>query len=191
MRITVNLERITKISSLILCIIAIITLVIAVNNYLKFVQSVELTAKNIELTHKPVVFIKETISPQNEADRKNPFNHRFVLTNTGKLPARDVKITASILYMISSEISVQQTQDIQLLEQATLYPNSELLFWFKNIIIISESGAEIPNKVEATFTILYSGEGLKEEASETMKFIFSEETNDNWEYVGPNVDIFK
>ena len=185
-------KDIAPIATTILCLVAIITLVLAVKNYSKFVQNVELTArnveltaKNIELTHKPIVFIKGTTIPQQ--DTQNPMKHGFVITNTGKLPARDVRADCILNQVAGTNIGIDNTVSFPVLGKATIYPNNDLVFWIPEVIHWSQP----VTKAEAIFTIHYRSEAIEKEISETMKFIFSEETNYRWVYVGPEVDIFQ
>jgi hypothetical protein len=117
---------ISAIVTIMLCIAAIITLAFAIKNYSKFVENVkltaqntELTAKNIELTHKPVVFIKGTIVPQE--DSENPMKHYFIITNTGKLPARDVRAECILNQVAGTNIGIDNTTSFTVLGKATIY----------------------------------------------------------------------
>ncbi|MFC2033548.1 hypothetical protein ACFLUB_03410 [Chloroflexota bacterium] len=183
---------IAVIATCLLCIAGIITLFFVIKNYSKFVENValtaqntELTAKNIELTHKPIVFIKGTIVPQE--DSENPMKHYFVITNTGKLPARDVRAECILNQVAGTNIGIDNTTSFPVLGKATIYPNSDLVFQIPEMI----SWGQPITKSEAIFTIYYKSEAVDREISENMKFIFSKDTNHKWLYVGPEVDIFQ
>ncbi len=176
---------ISAIATSVLCLLTFGILIFAVLNYSKFVKNVELTAKNIELTHKPIVFIKGTIIPQGES--QNPMKHGFAITNTGKLPARNARIDCVLNQVAGTSIGIDNTISFPVLGKATIYPNNDLVFWIPETI----HWGQPVTKAEATFSIYYTSEAFEDEASETIKFVFSKETNYNWMYVGPEVDIFK
>ncbi len=124
---------ISAIAALSLCILTLFILIFAALNYSKFVNTVkltarntELTAKNIELTHKPIVFIKGTIIPQDESE--NPMKHSFVITNTGKLPARCVRTDCILNQVAGTNIGIDNTTSFPILGKATIYPNNDLVF---------------------------------------------------------------
>jgi len=188
----ISWNDISAIAVSVLCLLTIGILIFAALNYYRFVKNVELTAKNteltaknIELTHKPIIFIKGTIIPQREI--KNPMKHSFAITNTGKLPARDVRADCILNQVAGTSIGIDNTTSFPILGKATIYPNNDLVFWIPEAI---DWGQPV-TKAEAIFTIYYTSEAFEGEASETMKFIFSIETNYRWVYVGPEVDIFK
>jgi len=178
-------QDIAAITTIVLCIAAIITLILAIKNYSKFVKNVKLTAKNIELTHKPIMFIKGTIIPQENSE--NPMKHYFIITNTGKLPARDVRAECILNQVAGTNIGIDNTTSFLVLGKATIYPNSDLVFQIPEMI----NWGQPVTKAEAIFKIYYKSEAVDGEISETMKFIFSIETNYRWLYVGPEVDIFQ
>ena len=57
-----KLSTISQISIIVASIATIVLAIYAFFNYSKFIDSLELSAKNIELTHKPIVFIKYSIT---------------------------------------------------------------------------------------------------------------------------------
>jgi hypothetical protein len=150
-------------------------------------ESIDLQRKDFILTHKPIVFIKSAFAPKIPEEKNDPFKHAFVLTNTGKLPAREVRITVVINQVVGTNIAIDNTQNIPVLENASIYPSSDLAFWITKAINLGG----LPSKAEAIFTITYKGEGIEQVMRENMKFIFSKDTTYTWVYVGPNVDIFR
>jgi len=121
-------------------------------------ESIELQRKDFILTHKPIVFIKSAFTPQIPEERNDPFKHAFGLTNTGKLPARKVRITVVMNQVVGTNIAIDNTWNIPVLENASIYPNSDLVFWIPKTINLGG----IPSKAEAIFTITYKGEGIEQ-----------------------------
>jgi hypothetical protein len=195
-----TLSDLSDCSTIAMAIFTLALIVLATVNYREFVNNVDLVARSVNqqsesielqrkdflLTHKPIVFVKNAYIPIQPEERKDPFRHSFVLTNVGKLPARDVKILVVMNQVVGTNIAIDNTQNIPILENATIYPSSDLMFWIPQVISLGGT----PSKAEAIFTILYKCEGIEQIIQENMKFIFSEGTNHNWVYVGPNVDIF-
>jgi hypothetical protein len=183
---------ISSIMTIILCLVAIGTLCYAAKNYETLVKNTELTAKNteltarnIELTHKPIVYIKGTLAPQD--DTENPMKYGFIITNTGQLPAREVRVTCILNQVAGTNIGIDNAVSFPVLGKATIYPNNDLVFWIPEAI----KWGQLVTKADATFSVYYSSEATSSETSETMKFVFSKETSYKWMYVGQEVDIFK
>ena len=162
----------------VLCLFTLFILIIAALNYSKFV-------KDMELRHKPIVFIKGAIIPEGQGN--DPFEHIFIITNTGELPAKDVSINCIVRQKGEAQIKIQSTEKLEVLEGACIYPDNDLTFWLPHELSL----AEIPKEAEVLFIINYKSEASKVEISETMKFVFSEKTDCRWCYVGPEVDVFK
>ena len=198
------METVMTWSTFALAVLTFAILLIAIINYHKFVQNVDLIrqsiekqitalqlqsdsvalqAKNIHLTHKPVVFVK--IPPTRSDANSNPLKDTFLLTNTGKLPAKNVAVSAIINKVVGKMIAIDNSQDIPILEQITLYPGVDLTFWIPEKIRIGDD----VSKAEITFRIKYEGQGIEGEMTEEMKFIYTKDIT-KWLYVGPKCDIF-
>ena len=197
-----------KVSTIALAILTFIILIVAITNYKKFVENVnlfsegvklqaaslsnqskiiDLQAKNLWLTHKPVVFIEDTIPPQHEVDKMDPLKHRFIVTNSGKLPARNVNITVSYNFLDEKNNKmIDSTITGLAIDDATVFPNTKLSFWIPRVVRTDNKIV----KAEATFTIEYMDDEKTRGIKDNLKFIFSEGTLYRWLYVGPNVDFF-
>lgn len=204
----INMNTLTAWSTFAIAVLTFALVLVAAVNFHKFVQNVKLMADSVQqqsnsiklqsdsielqrkdflLTHKPIIFIKAVLPPMQQEKKNNPFKHAFILTNSGKLPAREVIITVIFNQVIGTNIAIDNTQNIPILHEATIYPNNDLMFWVGQAINLGG----IPTKAEAIFTINYKCEGIDQLMQEKMKFIFSDNTSYKWMYVGPNVDIFQ
>jgi len=172
-----NWQDIAAIATSVLCLLTFITLIYVAKNYFKFVE-------DIELRHEPVVFIKEVIIP--EEQENDPFEHIFVITNAGQLPAKDVSINCLVRQRGKAQIIVQSTEELKILKGACIYPNNDLTFWLPHEISLGK----IPAEAEVIFKINYKSEASEQEISQIMKFVYSEKTDYCWNYVGPEIDIF-
>ena len=184
-------------STLALACLTMGILIVACVNYTKFVKNVELVADGIDkqnkslqlqkqdlyLTHKPIVFV--TIPPTSSDSNSNPLKDTFLLTNTGKLPAKNVAVLAIINQVVGKMIAIDNSQNIPILEQITLYPGVDLAFWIQEKIRI---GGDV-SKAEIIFIIKYEGQGIEGEMTEKMKFIYTKDIT-KWLHVGPKYDIF-
>ena len=133
----------------------------------------------------PVVFIKDIIIPTNKY-ASNPLNHFFVVTNSGKLPARNVKIVISMdLLDENNNLAINVLQSIPILDGASIYPNSNITMWIPEAIKFSTKIL----KAQTVFDITYEGDSFELE-SETMQFIFTADPP-KWTYAEPRVDILK
>lgn len=82
-------------------------------------------------------------------------------------------------------IAIDNSQNIPILEQITLYPGIDLAFWIpENIRIV-----DVVSKAEIIFIIKYEGQGIEGEMTEEMKFIYTKDIT-KWLYVWPKYDIF-
>jgi hypothetical protein len=149
-------------------------------------NSVDLQNKDIRLNYKPVVFIKGVLAPQTPKDSEDPYKYGFILTNSGKLPARDVKVIFKTSFITDNITAIDNFQPNLILENASLYPDSDLVIWVPPFI---ENLTNL-KKLEINFIIIYKGDGLEGEIKEEMRFINTQETNHQWTYVGPDFDIF-
>jgi len=147
-------------------------------------ESIDLQSKDILLNYKPVVFIKEVVLLANAQDTSDPYKYAFVLTNSGKLPARNVEVsvTANSASGTNSDLGLIHT----IIDKASIYPGADLIFHVPRMII---RGDKI-DKAQFQFRIRYMGDGLPQQMHENMKYIFSDQTNRRWIYTGPKVDIF-
>ena len=145
--------------------------------------SLELQKHDLYLTHKPIVFV--TIPPTRSDANSDPLKDTFFLTNTGKLPAKNVSVSIIIDKIVGGMIMIDNSQIIPILEQVTLYPDVNLAFWIPEAIRI---GGDIP-KAQITFIIKYEGQGIEGEMTEKMKFIYTKDIA-KWLHVGPRYDIF-
>ena len=198
------METVMTWSTFALAVLTFAILLIAIINYHKFVQNVDLIRqsiekqtkalqlqsnsvtlqeKNIYLTHKPIVFVK--IPPTRSDANSNPLKDTFFLTNTGKLPAKNVAVSIIINQVVGGMIGIDNSQDIPILEQITLYPGVDLAFWIQEKIRI---GGDV-SKAEIIFIIKYEGQGIEGEMTEKMKFIYTKDIT-KWLHVGPKYDIF-
>jgi len=166
--------------------IVIVSMLSIIISLIIYRDNKRLQTENMQLTHKPVVFIKGVILPREE-DVRNPFRHSFVITNTGKMPARDLNVQFSLNIKAGTVLFTNTTIKDVAFESGTLYPNNEMAFCIPESIVFPNG----VDKIEANFIINYSDDFLRQKTTERMKFIFSEDTNHIWQYVGPNVDIFE
>ena len=184
-------------STLALAGITIVILIVACANYTKFVKNVELVADGIDkqnkslqlqkqdlyLTHRPIVFVKTP--PTNSDANSNPLKDTFLLTNTGKLPAKNVTVSIIIDKVVGGmEVFDNLQVGTPMLEQTTLYPGDDL-FLVQDMISI---GGDV-SKAQITFIIKYEGQGIEGEMTEEMKFIYKKDIA-KWLHVGPKYDIF-
>lgn len=184
-------------STLVLACITMGILIVACVNYIKFVENVKLVADGIDkqnkslqlqkqdlyLTHKPIVFV--TIPPTRSNADSNPLKDTFLLTNTGKLPAKNVAVSVTINQVVGEMILIDNSQIIPILEQITLYPGVDLAFWIPEAIRI---GGDV-SKTEINFIIKYEGQGIEGVMREEMRFIHTKDIT-KWLHVGPKYDIF-
>ena len=198
------MDTLLTLSTLALAGLTLIIVILAFANYTKFVENVDLIrqsiekqttalqlqsnsvtlqSKNIYLTHKPVVFVK--IPPTRSDANSNPLKDTFFLTNTGKLPAKNVAVLVIINQIVGGMIGIDNSQPIPILEQITLYPGVNLAFWIPEAIRI---GGDV-SKAEINFIIKYEGQGIEGEMTEEMKFIYTKDIT-KWLHVGPKYDIF-
>jgi hypothetical protein len=103
-----RMDTLLSISTFVLACLTVGILIFACVNYIKFVENVKLVADGIDkqnkslqlqkqdlyLTHRPVVFVK--ILPTSSDANSNPLKDTFFLTNTGKLPAKNVTVSIII-----------------------------------------------------------------------------------------------
>jgi len=198
------METVMTWSTFALAVLTFAILLIAIINYHKFVQNVDLirqsiekqaTAlqlqsnsvalqeKNIYLTHKPVVFVK--IPPTRSDANSNPLKDTFFLTNTGKLPAKNVTVSIIIDKVVGGMAVFDNLQvGTPMLEKTTLYPGDDLFLVQDRISI----GGDV-SKAQITFIIKYEGQGIEGEMTEKMKFIYKKDIA-KWLHVGPKYDIF-
>ena len=146
-------------------------------------KSLELQKHDLYLTHKPIVFVK--IPPTRSDANSNPLKDTFFLTNTGKLPAKNVAVSVIINQVIGGMILIDNSQIIPILEQITLYPGVNLAFWIPEAI---RMGGDV-SKTEINFIIKYEGQGIEGEMREEMRFIHTKDIT-KWLHVGPKYDIF-
>jgi hypothetical protein len=200
------MDALTAYSTLALVIFTLALFILAAVNYRKFIENVKLVsngldnqansiklqaealkaqAKDILLNYKPVVFIKQVIQPPSAEQIYNPFNSTFVLTNSGKLTARNVKVDATI-NVIAGNILTVIDSFTKIFDKAVIYPNGELYF---RIPPITLDRIDI-DKAQIRFSISYMGDGLDQQLHENMKYIFTKSTNNIWIYVEPQEDIF-
>jgi hypothetical protein len=133
----------------------------------------------------PVVFIKDIIIPTNKY-AGDPLSHFFVVTNSGKLPARNVKIVISMdLLDENNNLAINVVQSISILDGASIYPDSNITMWIPKAIRFGSKILE----TQTVFDITYEGDSF-ELKSETMKFIFTADPP-KWTYVRPQIDILK
>jgi len=117
----------------------------------------------------------------------DPFKHRFIATNSGKLPARNVKISVSSNFIDEkNNMKIDSTITGFAIEDGTVFPKTKLSFWIPQIVKTNNKII----KAEVTFTIDYMDDEKTREMRENLKFIFSERTLNRWLYVGPNEDFF-
>ena len=148
-------------------------------------KSVDLQAKDLLLNHKPVVFIKGVLPPA-EKNTSNPFAYGFILTNSGKLPARDLEIIYVPNFVTVGLTFIDNIVPDIILNKASLYPGSDLVVWLPSVTNLTNF-----IKAEINFFILYKGDGIDGQMEEKMKFINTDQTMHKWVYVGPDYDIFK
>lgn len=124
------METVMTWSTFALAVLTFAILLIAIINYHKFVQNVDLIRQSIEkqatalqlqsnsvalqeknlyLTHKPVVFVK--IPPTSSDANSNPLKDTFFLTNTGKLPAKNVTVSIIIDKVVGGMAVFDNLQD--------------------------------------------------------------------------------
>jgi hypothetical protein len=126
----------------------------------------------------PAVFIQDIIIPTNKF-AGNPLYHFFIVTNSGKLPARNVKIVISMdLLDKNNNLAINVVQNIPILDGASIYPNSNITMWIPDAIKL---GTKIL-KAQTVFNITYEGDTFELE-SETMQFIFTADPP-KWTYAG-------
>jgi hypothetical protein len=143
-----------------------------------------MTAKDIELTHKPVVFISESIPPVEGSDDAMRWN--FALFNSGSLPARNVTAKCMISQVAGTNKGIDNTFLFPVRGKATIYPNSTLIFSIPNYIDFGQPVTQ----AEALFTISYTSDINKDDIYyETMKWLFAPETGNKWVYVGPEINL--
>jgi hypothetical protein len=152
-------------------------------------KALELQKRDIYFNYKPVVYIKTDTIPT--SSDKNPYDYDFVLTNSGKLPARKVRITVYKSFRDNSGIiklsATETPTKLLLLDQATVYPGSSLTFWLPKTKTGSDNCF-----IELKFNVTYSWDGMNNEMKEpkieeSMNFIYCPAPKDRWFYVGPDV----
>lgn len=151
-------------------------------------KALELQNKDIYLNYRPVVYIKGTIPPPPSTDPPDPYKYAFVLTNSGKLAARNVKITIVENISANNITVINSRQPVGILNKASIFPGSDLVFWVGKFI---SSPNPTKNSIEINFLIKYKGEGIDQEFTEKMRFINTPETSNQWIYVGPDVHVIK
>lgn len=194
-----KIDVVTRCANLVLTGATLLLLIVAYFNYNKFVQYVELMQQSIasqaesvrlqtqdlHLTHKPVVFISKSFLPEGK-DQNNPFSHMFIITNSGKLPARHTNVLISMDIVDKNQnFIVNFTQNFILLKDANIYPGADLILWIPESIKL---GSEIA-KAQVVFTVEYRGEDGQTN-KEQLKYLFSKDTSYNWVFVGQGVDSF-
>ena len=147
-------------------------------------EAINLQSKDILLNYKPVIFIKEVLPPIDVADISDPFKYTFVLTNSGKLPARNVQVSVTV--NLSSGTNIALNNVIPIMQKASIYPGTYLMFQVPEMIRLGDK----IDRLEIQFRILYMGDGFAQQMRENMKYILTGQTNRIWRYVGPQVDIF-
>ena len=202
-----RLEIVAIITNIASCLATIGLVVFAAYNYRELVKNVELIAdqvtlqkeyisnikKDMFLTHKPVVYIKDVLPPAIESEAGDAKTHRFIVTNSGKNQATDLKITVDIDHIFTDKFihfTNFQAKNSVIFNNATIYPGQELTFTLSKYIIkapIKEEGRWETSLI--TFLIDYRGEGLDGSCSEKQRYFFSKETGFKWVLVGPNFDI--
>jgi hypothetical protein len=138
---------------------------------------VGLQSKDILLNYKPVVFIKEVVQP---ADPRAMSAYKFILTNSGKLTARNVKVSVSA--NIVGKPVVTDYHSI-LVQKASIYPGTDLIFQMNSVV-------SRVDKAQYRFRISYTADGLPQDMREDMNYIFTDQTGRKLVYVPPTVDIF-
>jgi len=101
-----------KKSAVVMAIVAIIMCISLFQNH----EAQKLTRKSLELqkhdlylTHRPVVFVK--IPPTSSDANSNPLKDTFFLTNTGKLPAKNVTVSIIIDKVVGGMAVFDNLQD--------------------------------------------------------------------------------
>ena len=155
-------------------------------------ESVQLQSKDILLNYKPVVFIKGVIPPASPQAARDPYNCAFILTNSGKLPAREIRIAVVQDVIAGNEAGGVLRVNNGLwpsfiLQSASVFPGSEL---YLRVPPFAQGYTKF-EKVQLTFSIFYKGDDSPSYMHEDMKYIYSPGTNYEWAYVGPQVDIFE
>lgn len=148
------------------------------------IQSVTLQSKDMLLNHKPVVYIKQVI-PANNNDLSDPYSCSFVLTNSGKLPARDVLVLTISNISYGKDFIVWNLSQTPV-KKASVYPGADLVF---GLTRVSPSNNKMA-KADLRIKIQYYGDGLSEFMTEEMRYILSDRTHRKWINVSPTLDIF-
>ncbi|HEY3276708.1 MAG TPA: hypothetical protein VGJ94_08815 [Syntrophorhabdaceae bacterium] len=153
----------------------------------KQAYAIDLQSKDILLNYKPVIFIKEVHRRVDvDTDAPDPLEYTFVLTNSGKLPARDVRVFAVINGIDADSKRFRMRSTI--MHNASIFPDTAMELNIGNM--------QVPwvyqglFKGECIFKITYRGEGLPQEMQETLKYVFDKQRVNKWTYVSPWVDIF-
>jgi hypothetical protein len=156
----------------------------------KLIDSLDLTSKNIELSFKPILFVKPRIAMKD--DVISPYEYGFYLVNVGKLPAVNVKIWYKISEKRSNSEALDSLVPEIVNESITIYPNSEFFLRPSTPMMLKSllSGVEkdIPDKAEIVFYISYETEATDKELFQKMKFIFCPEIDSAWHYSAENFD---
>lgn len=143
---------------------------------------------NITLTHKPVVFLKTTVPPQDKEKVKDGRAHWFVITNSGRLPAKNLKVSVGLDDVYGSkyvDVRGLQIKEFALIELASVYPNQEIYFRISDSYLpspVQNIGAW--KKALIDIDLQYEGEGLKGKFVEKQYLIFSSKTGYRWRIVG-------
>jgi len=141
--------------------------------------------------YDPIVLIKSDTPPSpNEA--LDPYKHFFVLTNSGKSPARNVRI---IVYESSGNgipsndkmtaFGHNATQQVERLNGVSIYQGNDMPFQIPSTHMTG-------NKyIEVTFIITYKVDGITNDKKVIQKFINTPDTNQHWIYVANDYYLFK
>ena len=175
-------------ASIILCAATIILVIYAAIQIGIQKETLEEIKTDVKLTHKPVVFVKKSIPPQNENEIKDGKNHWFVITNSGRTPALNVKIRIGLDDVYdSNNMRIQGIEigEFSIMELASIYPDQEISFKLSDVYIplpIKTAGSW--PKALIRIILSYQGEDLKRESKATQHLIFSDKTDYKWRFVG-------
>lgn len=181
-------ELLVNWASILLCASTIILVIYASQQIRIESKTLEHIKTNVKLTHKPVLFVKNSVPPQDENEIKDAKKHWFVITNSGRTPARNVRVKVRLDDVYGGEklkIRGITIAEFTLIESTVVYPGQEIFFK------ISDEYIPLPlqnvgswQKALISIILSYQGEDIEGESIETQHLIFSKETGYRWRIVG-------
>ena len=174
----------------ILASIAIIALAIfAWVNYDKFVNSIELAAKNTKLAQKPILSVG--LGPTIHSYDSSSFHRSFIIKNYGSLPAFNVKVKFKNSYCLfdlkdKKEIKVFETlSDKDLIHSVNIPPNSDMVLLSDKFLL-----PLTPYAFQIVFSYSYDSEASRSRVYGKNTFVYDGQISGHWLAVSNDTNIF-